>query len=820
MTDLQSFLDRARNGSAILFCGAGLTADCLNFDDSEAVGVTTQLLAILNQALNDAGQPSGFRDIKNAAKRAKTTLGASAVMQLLQQRFNISKISASITDIVRYPWAGVYTTNYDNGIELAFQHAGKKFASIDNTEFPKDEYVGTPIIHLHGNAASWSAENFEQSCILDADSYHHLSGVRSWLSRLRYDIDRADAVIFVGFSAADFHLTDIFFSATELRQKAFFINRPAAEPDLDERATQEDFGTPLYIGREAFSESVIQALSRDGIVEPRLASFSRFESAAPSHSVPPVDDIERLLIWGEVSPQHLKRDLDSGKSDYHVSRHDLQGILTHLRQPGAIVLLNGDICDGKSMLSMETMIKLSEGRPVFQLRHAYEDIASEVSSILSVYPDAFFSIENCFSINIERLIAITRQITASRGSALLTSRTISTDAETAKVNSLREIEKLFEVTIGRLTPPETDSLIALINQIAGWREFPAMSHSRRRRFVEEDCHGVIPSVLLRVIESNYIKDRYKEEFNKLSFENSTDESIVIASLIISSMGFEPQVSFLSNIFEKDVSRTAEEVAKKPGSMRIIRVRSGFVETVPSIGARALLRTVISPRKIVDTTIYILERLASEYRRTDFENHMFTQLMRYSILCATVTNASEINRFFDHISKFRYFVELPLFWLQWHMAMCAQEQWSKAEDYLAMGNKQADAYEKRKGEKYNRRQLDDRKAKFLSLRADAQMRSGVDLFRDMKEALDVVGRLLREADVTHHPYETLASVSATLRSRGGSVLETQRNLLSDQSRIVLELAQRRLGLVPIGYQRMQATEALTLAKSHLDISSPI
>jgi SIR2-like domain len=127
-------------------------------------------------------------------------------MQLLKDRFQLSKVSASIVDIVGYPWAAIYTTNYDNGLELALQSAGRKFAPLNNLDDPNAINSGTPIIHLHGFAEAWTDATFEQSCVLDTDSYRHLSGVSNWLGRLRFDIERAEIVVFIGFSAADFHL--------------------------------------------------------------------------------------------------------------------------------------------------------------------------------------------------------------------------------------------------------------------------------------------------------------------------------------------------------------------------------------------------------------------------------------------------------------------------------------------------------------------------------------------------------------------------------------------------------------------------------------
>lgn len=339
MEKMKSLLQRGTNGNAVLFCGSGLTADCLNFDDDSTLGVTHHLLTLLNAELKQNGQDGKFKNIKNAAKRFKNTIGSFELMTLLQKRFKLSAVSASIIDIMAFPWATVFTTNYDNGIELAFQRVGKKFFPRNNLDNTEIEANGTQIIHLHGFADVWTSENFERSCVLDADSYHDLSAVKKWLNRLRFDIERAEVVVFIGFSAADFHLSEVFFNASGLREKAFFINPPSSSPDPDERATQEDFGEPLYIGREGFSQLVTETLSNFQSTEPVLASFRRYQPVQPSTCIPSVCDIEDLFIWGRVSQGQIRRDHELYKSDYHTIRNESNKILTNLEEGGKLPLL-------------------------------------------------------------------------------------------------------------------------------------------------------------------------------------------------------------------------------------------------------------------------------------------------------------------------------------------------------------------------------------------------------------------------------------------------------------------------------------------------
>ncbi|WP_052402297.1 SIR2 family protein [Muricoccus aerilatus] len=808
MDMLVSSLSRGRKGHPILFCGAGLTADCLSFEDDATIGVTAHLLKLLNEELHVQGRASGYREIKNAAQRFRSDFGAHRLMNLLKERFHLKNVSASIVDIMRYPWSRIYTTNYDSGIEIALRTAGRRYTPLNNLDAPNADVTGTPVIHLHGHAEKWTGATFEDSCVLDSRSYHRLSGVKNWLEQLRYDIERASVVVFVGFSAADFHLSRVFFDTSGLRSKAFFINRPTITPDVDEHATQEEFGQPLYIGRDEFAACAVRAAEDRASAELALMSFQRYEAVLPSTAIPSTQHIEELFIWGTVVDAHLRRDQSLSTSDYHVLRGETPVVTERLSKPGAVVLVHGDICDGKTLVVTDAINGLFASRPIFRLHNSYMDLLDETSAILSVYPNAVFVAENCFALHENRLLGVARQVTASGGGLILTARNISAEGDATKLKALRDIPAFSEVRVGALQVSEVDALIILLDQIAGWREFRAFSPMQRRDFVMTQCNGLIPSVLLHLLRSSYVQARYKEEYNKVVYKDDHERNVVLGSLLLANIGLSVPVFLLSDILEVDFAATLERISARSGALRLVTVNGGLVQAVPSIGARNLLGHVVAPRHVVDATVLILEKLADLPNRSDLQSHIFRQLMRYSILQTVVFDEQEIDRFFDHISKIDQFRRMPLFWLQWHMAMAAQKRWSKAEDYLRMGHTAADNFDQRSEQKYNRKQLEDRRSKFLIERATQEQRPGSDVFRDTREALDVVRRLLGEREISHHPYLTIEMVF-TLLERKGTLLESvQLDALLKLFLQICEYARQRSGVVVDGMQRARALDCLT------------
>lgn len=190
----------------------------MNFEPDEKLGTGAQILDLFNTELK---QNPPYRNLQNAADALHDQIADHGMIKLLKERFTVANVTSDITDLLRYPWQSIYTTNYGNALELAAQAAIKPVEPLNNTDDPNTSTPRLPIIHLHGYVQKWDVRNFRESCVLGAESYSKLTDVKKWLDRLRRDIDQAQIVIFVGFNAGDFHLNQAINDLTGLREKAF-----------------------------------------------------------------------------------------------------------------------------------------------------------------------------------------------------------------------------------------------------------------------------------------------------------------------------------------------------------------------------------------------------------------------------------------------------------------------------------------------------------------------------------------------------------------------------------------------------------------------
>lgn len=807
MDHLIERLNRARSGGGILFCGAGFSADCLSFKPEETLGTSAQLLNIFNERLK---QNPPFGRLQNAADAAWDRLGDNGMETLLKDRFTVAEVTTDMTGVLRYPWQAIYTTNYDNALEIAAQAAGKAADGLNNTDNPKTETNALPIIHLHGYIKKWDINNIRESCVLGAESYLKLGMVKRWLERFRHDVDMAQAVVFVGFNAADFHLNHAIFDLTGLREKAFFINRPTAMADPDVAAEQKKLGMPLYVGRAGLAEALAHLLQTQAPTAPYLASFREVKPIKPSSQVPTATEIEELFIYGKVESSQLSRDMANGVSEYHVRREAMHQAIASIESGSRILLFTGNPCDGKSLLVNDIAQRLLGARQVYKLFMPYERMLNEVATILHHAPNAALVIENCLDLPIEWLQSIARQFDGKDGVLILTSRDVAVDASHDGIKALQAFNSFRMIALARMSEVEVQSLSDLTDQISGWRDIRAFSSKDRLRFITTVCQSSLPHFLMRLLNSEYVTNRYKEEFNKLSLSDEERAAIILA-LYITHIGESAPISFLSEVVEMDFGFVVEGLNRKAGndSFPIVRRKGLIVETVPAIGAQNILNKMFADSEIVNVVVPVLRILANMYRNP-FGQHVFSQMMRFSILKDVVTDQDEINRFFEHNKQHEKIRRMPLFWLQWHMAKCSFGELSDAEKLLQQGYAEAEDFERRTGKKFDKRQLDDRRAKLLMLRAKTAPRGGADLFRDFKEACELTEKVIRQDDPQHYPFETLKEIVQAFSETNHKMVDVQRPIVEQWISTLGKYATKRFGMLPKGYQTGAARAALQAA----------
>src|SRR2546427_5569777 len=107
--ELEEGIERALDGDAVLFVGAGFSKGAINLK-SERFLTGSELAALFAAR---SGLPGGS-SLEDSAEAYANKFGEDALINEIKQEFSAQKIQDHNRELARVPWKGIYTTNYDN----------------------------------------------------------------------------------------------------------------------------------------------------------------------------------------------------------------------------------------------------------------------------------------------------------------------------------------------------------------------------------------------------------------------------------------------------------------------------------------------------------------------------------------------------------------------------------------------------------------------------------------------------------------------------------------------------------------------------------
>ena len=152
---MDSIGQRLFEGNTILFLGSGFSLDAKNALGTKIPGVSK----LVGEVLDAVGTP------KDEAERTTDSLtdvvdycmatedGAIAVASRLRQLFTVVELSEWQQDlIVAFPWKRIYTTNFDNAVEVACANRRKTLTVLSAmAPFEKPPSGGArTVVHING----------------------------------------------------------------------------------------------------------------------------------------------------------------------------------------------------------------------------------------------------------------------------------------------------------------------------------------------------------------------------------------------------------------------------------------------------------------------------------------------------------------------------------------------------------------------------------------------------------------------------------------------------------------------------------------------
>lgn len=191
----------------------------------------------------------------------------------LYNTFRISSAGPNQTRILAENWSRIYTTNYDDTVEVCQHGRHLEPKSFDVSVAVPNKLAKNSIVHLHGSIRVTSPENIKSSLILGESSYvRQYLGRSPWYSQFQADIKFASSLFIVGYSMSDYHISALLLENPDIAKKTYFIQGPNVD-DMFIRRTKA-YGKSLFIGLEGFADAIKQLPRPEPIADlGRLRSF-------------------------------------------------------------------------------------------------------------------------------------------------------------------------------------------------------------------------------------------------------------------------------------------------------------------------------------------------------------------------------------------------------------------------------------------------------------------------------------------------------------------------------------------------------------------
>jgi hypothetical protein len=355
--ELKDALAAARHGKAVAFLGAGFSLFAKTSDGGD-IPTTAQLATRLCKEIDE--EDLAF-DAAATVFKMRNPQNPHALATFLERQFTVSDVGEPHLEFCKTPWRRIYTTNYDNIVEVASRKVGIPRLSLSSVAHPEEQDKSLPwIVHLHGSVSELARSGKQAQLIIDKESYLRLEVMKTaWPTRLQADLAMADAVFFIGFSFDDLHLVRLFRESPVLKRKTFIVIKPNASKGLVDAAKL--YGEVFDIGTDGFVKKLRDVDIGDAydICDQQNISFTEF--ILPNTSIKADSNhIFRLLVGGHFDPAVYLQSLIEPSIPYSLKRNYAMRQLANDSSGARKYLVVSRIGNGKSIFFREMAVHFAK----------------------------------------------------------------------------------------------------------------------------------------------------------------------------------------------------------------------------------------------------------------------------------------------------------------------------------------------------------------------------------------------------------------------------------------------------------------------------
>ncbi|WP_206046714.1 SIR2 family protein [Inconstantimicrobium porci] len=763
------------DGNAILFLGAGFSADAINIDEKE-MGDAKELSYKLCDEMNidrsdDLGRVSQYYINLNKDNE-------QALVEKLQNSFICKSYRKHHEIIADLPWKRIYTTNYDDVFEKASRVT--KYNRIAKTLSNSTENISNTdnVIHLNGYIRTLDVNKLENEFKLITRSYmiEEFKG-SNWYGLFNLDISNADAIIFIGTSLKyDIDLQRIFFSYKEIRDKVIFIDKEMVtgeKIDIIGDSSKNELGRVFKIGVENFAKEIEAcSLHYKKNEQPfKFRCFLHINDREFEYSKVDIRSLWDLLVIGKIKENVLYSNYTNNKYIFERDKsNEIEKALND--EHSKVIIVHSNLANGKTCFVKYFSENLKKKGNVFFLDRCLDYIDREINEISKIKGMKYIIIEN-YNYYLDILKKF-KPFINSDYKFILTCRTYINESVYYKLNNLMGINEneKYEFSLNGIGENERKHIISLLDESNIWSDLDVDNVDKKNYLIKKICHDNLADVLLYIVKSEVVSSKIKELYEEIA-KSDIKKRLLLGVIINTSTPLDLKLSDLILVLGMD--NLSSQIKRDKYLNELVDIEENNIKSKSSIFSKNIIATQNLSKDILSIMKDMIIN-ASKLRYGKGNMNILRQLISISNINEILDYKNkqvkrDVVEYFDELKNFNYYKNNNFFWLQYAMACLDDKQYDRASKYFDISYKKS--FEKNPN--FDTYQIDTQYARYLLEKATYTDEYNDNSYEIFKKAHNIlVSTLQKKRGQSYYVFRQVPTYYEFIQKHISGMLSKEKN----------------------------------------------
>jgi hypothetical protein len=675
---LEELIKKINTGKSMLFCGAGFSRGCISANNDNpfpASDLAKKICEIGEMEIDDDLRYVSDYFIENKKNRIHE------LIDFMKNTYTIKKASPAVENICGHEWRRIYTTNYDNAVELASANKGLIRDAITlNDEVKTYSKQNNICVHINGVIEKLNAETFNEQVKLTQSSYISSSSFEKsgWYYIFKKDLENSNAIVFVGYSLYDIEIAKILFEGN-YKEKTFFIVSEDEKKKNIYLLTK--FGNVLPIGIDDFSSKLGEAVKDNEIWNECLEYFNKYQVTDLKRDIKDIE-IQDFIMHGNLSSEYIDNFI-VGKplKPYLINRGSyITNALKQIKDNHNVIFYS-ELGNGKTIILRQLMSMLTlDGYYVIYPEDLGGNFCTDLDNLSKTHDKyiIFFDsysrfldvLKYIFNLNSSNFCLVLADRTNNHQHFSTIFKDYNVDVYAYDVDVIDADDELYQMS-------------AITDNLAFWINRMDWSPERRKNFLKQDCNAQMSNILIELYDSDQIKQRIDELISPLLKIDSYKKNIFTICLL-ESLDLPLKESLISEIADNDEIYNIKLTNDKH-FQEIFSVDQSGIRFKSPLFSLSLLQNHFDSSYIIDNLLDIAESFDSKRSEGTEQNSIFKSILRFSFverLLPKLNKRASLVKYYENLKiRVGWLKSDPHYWLQYGMTELTYNNFKRAQQYF-------------------------------------------------------------------------------------------------------------------------------------------